>query len=101
MNTDILKENLLILLGEKRSLRIEHFAQYFNHLKYDIDPEDDAKEEDVTDEVREVSYLLPLFEKQKTFDNVKVVRFHLWNTYQKCCCLFITNFFVIILPDKY
>lgn len=63
MNTDILRENLLILLGEKRSLRIERFAQYFNHLKYDIDPEDDAKEEDVTDEVREIFYKLDLDEK--------------------------------------
>lgn len=56
MNLDTLRENLLVLLGDREHLRIEVFAPYFNHLKYDIDPEE-AEQYGVSDEVKEVSII--------------------------------------------
>lgn len=45
---------MLVLLGDREHLRIEVFAPYYNHLKYDIDPEE-GEQYGVTEEVKDVS----------------------------------------------
>ncbi|XP_071842016.1 uncharacterized protein [Apostichopus japonicus] len=62
MNVDTLRQNLLVLLGDREHLRIEVFAPYFNHLKYDIDPEE-GEQYGVTEEVKDIFYEFDIDEK--------------------------------------
>ncbi|PIK60065.1 putative Fanconi anemia group D2 protein [Apostichopus japonicus] len=62
MNVDTLRQNLLVLLGDREHLRIEVFAPYYNHLKYDIDPEE-GEQYGVTEEVKDIFYEFDIDEK--------------------------------------